>query len=290
MIGFVALFPQGRRRCTIDPVQAIWGGLDAAFWAKKPLIGMVHLGPLPGSPRESGNFAEVLTQAATDAKALVEGGVDAIMVENFFDAPFAKDRVPPHTLAALTRAALVVREAAPQTPLGINCLRNDALGAIAIAHVVGAQFVRINVYVGAAVTDQGLIEGAAREAVLYRKSLGADVALFADVFVKHAAQLGDGTMTIQDAAKDAVYRGMADALIVSGSATGSGTAVSDVALVKNAVPGTPILVGSGFSVATAAALLAGGASGAIVGTSLKRGAVDSPVDPAKVRALRDAMQ
>jgi uncharacterized protein len=261
------------------------------FWAHKRLIGMVHLGPLPGSPRDRGDFAGVLSRADADARALVAGGVDAIMVENFFDAPFAKDSVPPHTLAALTRAALVVREAAPDIPLGINCLRNDAKGALAIAHIVGAQFVRVNVWVGAAVTDQGIIEGAAREGILYRKLLGAEhIQIFTDVFVKHAAQLGDGTQTIEDAAKDAVLRGMADALIVSGSATGSGTSVSDVASVSQAVPGVPVLVGSGFGAATATALLQAGAAGAIVGSSLKVGAVDSPVDPEKVRALKAIMR
>lgn len=233
----------------------------------------------------------MLERARADAEALVAGGADAIMVENFFDAPFAKDSVPPHTLAALTRAALVVREAAPSLPLGINCLRNDAKGALAIAHIVGAQFVRVNVWVGAAVTDQGIIEGAARDAILYRKTIGAEqIKIFADVFVKHAAQLGDGTQTIEDAAKDAVLRGMADALIVSGSATGSGTSPEDVARVARAVPGTPVLVGSGFGQESARALLDAGAAGAIVGSSLKIGAVDSPVAPEKVRALRTAMQ
>jgi uncharacterized protein len=261
------------------------------FWARKPLIGMVHLGPLPGSPRDSGDFEGVLTRARADAQALAAGGADAIMVENFFDAPFERGRVPAHTVAALTRAALELRAVAPDTPLGINCLRNDALSALAIAQIVGAQFVRVNVWVGAAVTDQGIIEGAAREAILYRKFLGAEkIKIFADVFVKHATQLGDGTMTLKDAAKDAVLRGLADALIVSGTATGAATSEDTVRQAVEAVPETPVLVGSGFSVATAQALLSAGAAGAIVGTSLKESErVASPVDAAKVRALRTAM-
>ena len=264
-----------------------YGGLDAAFWRRRPLVGMVHLPPLPGSPRDAGvRMEDVLARAVADAQALTEGGADALMVENFFDAPFAKNHAPPHTVAALTRAVQAVREATP-LPLGVNVLRNDALAAIAIAHVCGAQFVRINVYVGAAVTDQGLIEGAAREAVLYRRQLGADVALWADVFVKHAAQLGANTL--EDAAKDAVLRGLADALVVSGTATGSATPVEDVRCVKTAVPGTPVLIGSGFDAQTAPALLAH-ADGAIVGTSLKRdGRVAEAVDAARVRQLRAAM-
>ncbi len=268
---------------TISPV-------TAEFWIKKPLIGMVHLAPLPGSPRDAGDFDATLARAREDARALSEGGADAIMVENFFDAPFEKGRVPAHTVAALTRAALEIRDVAPNVPLGINCLRNDALSAIAIAHVVGASFVRVNVWVGAAVTDQGIIEGAAREAVLYRKFLGADIKIFADIFVKHAAQLGDGSMTLTDAAKDAALRGLADALIVSGTATGAETSEETVREAAKAVPGTPVLVGSGFSQTSARALLTAGAAGAIVGTSLKDGGrVESPVSAEKVRALKSAM-
>jgi hypothetical protein len=267
--------------------------LGPQFWSRRPLIGMVHLGPLPGSARAGTiPFDAVLARARDDARALTEGGADAVMVENFFDSPFPKTDSPPHTVAALARALLAVREAVgPDLPLGVNVLRNDARSALALAHVCGAQFVRVNVYVGAAVTDQGVIEGAARDAVLYRRALGAEnVAIWADVFVKHAAPLGDGSVTLEDAARDAVERGLADALIVSGAATGSLTSPDDVRRVRNAVPETPVLVGSGFDAASAGALLAAGASGAIVGTSLKRdGRVAEPVEAGRVRALRDAM-
>jgi membrane complex biogenesis BtpA family protein len=278
---------------SMERQQKPYGGLTAdTFWSKKPLIGMVHLPPLPGSPRHISDehpFDATLERAAADAYTLAQNGADAIMVENFFDAPFAKDAVPPHTIAAMTRAVLAVRDAVgPDFPIGVNVLRNDARAAIAIALACQAQFIRINVFVGAAVTDQGIIEGAARTAVLYRRELGADVALFADIFVKHAAQLGDGSVTLEDAARDACLRGMADALIVSGAATGSATDPETVRRVRTAVPDAPVLIGSGFNAATTAALLEAGASGAIVGTSLKRGGVVSePVDAELVRALRD---
>jgi hypothetical protein len=276
-----------------------YGSLDTSFWEQKPLIGMVHLQALPGSPqysdqREQGTkgtggtrgtegMDAIIAQAIADARALENGGANAVMVENFFDAPFARDSLPPHTVAALTRAVAAVREVT-SLPVGVNALRNDALTAIAVAHICGAQFVRINVYVGAAVTDQGVIQGAAREAILYRKELGADVAIFADVFVKHATQLGGGN--IEDAAKDAVERGLADALIVSGAATGAATDLAEIRRVKAAVPNTPVLVGSGFNAQTAIALLQA-ADGAIVGTSVKRdGVVSNPVDEERVRALR----
>ena len=270
-----------------------YGGLSAEFWRKRPLIGMIHLGPLPGSARaEETTLTAVLERAVWDARALQEGGADAIMVENFFDAPFAKDDLPPHTIAALTRAVLMVRETVgAETPLGVNALRNDARAALGIAHVCGAQFVRINVYVGAAVTDQGIIEGAARTATLYRRELVADVAIFADVFVKHAATLGAAEgLTIEDAARDAVERGLADALIVSGAATGAATAPETARRVAEAVPGTPVLIGSGFGPESARELIEAGASGAIVGTYFKRNnRVAEPVETERVRTLKAAM-
>jgi membrane complex biogenesis BtpA family protein len=268
-----------------------YGGLDAEFWSRRPLVGMVHLGALPGSVRAREPLETILERAVADARSLVDGGVDALMVENFFDAPFSKGMVPPITVASLTRAVLVVREAAGEVPVGVNCLRNDGVSALSIAHATGARFVRVNVYVGAAVTDQGIVEGLAREVQLARRHLGADVAVWADVFVKHASQIGDGTQTLADAAKDAVARGLADAVVVSGAATGAATPLGLVREAKDAVPGTPVLVGSGFSAETALDLLAAGATGAIVGSSLKQGGrIDAPVDVERVRRLVAAVR
>ena len=262
-------------------------GLPPQFWARRPLIGMVHLPALPGSPLATERSVEsMVAQSLHDANALAAGGATAIMVENFFDVPFSRDQAPPHTVAAMTLCVHAVRQATG-LPVGVNVLRNDARSAIAIAHVTGARFVRINVYVGAAVTDQGLIQGAAREAQLYRRELGADVEIWADVFVKHAAQLGTGSL--EDAARDAVHRGLADALIVSGDGTGRPTDPDTARRVREAVPGTHLLVGSGFSVESADALLEW-ADGAIVGTSLKRnGDAAQSVEIDRVRRLRKVM-
>jgi membrane complex biogenesis BtpA family protein len=261
--------------------------LSETFWQRKPLVGMVHLPPLPGSPLYQGEPMErLLERAAADAAALASGGADAIMVENFFDVPFAKERVPPHTLVAMTRAVQMVRETVA-LPLGVNVLRNDSCAALAIAHLCGAQFIRVNVYVGAAITDQGILEGSARQVVLYRKELGAQVAIWADVFVKHAAPLGTGTL--EDAARDAALRGLADALILSGAATGAPASPQDIQRVRSVLPEARLLIGSGLTAENARELLRE-ADGAIVGTSLKQeGNVALPVDPARVAALRAAI-
>jgi len=248
---------------------------------KSPVvIGMVHLPPLPGSPGYGGNFEKVLSRALSDAVRLEEGGIDAAMIENFGDVPFYADRVPPETIAAMAVAVSRIR-AAVSFPLGVNVLRNDALAALGIAAVTGAQAVRINVLSGAAVTDQGIIQGKAFEVLRKRMILAPSSAILADVMVKHSAPLGD--YPLSQAAKDVAYRGLADALIVSGSGTGAAVNPEELEVVRRAVPDRPLLLGSGVSTENLADYLSL-ADGFIVGTSIKKNAVsDGPVSPARVR-------
>ena len=175
-----------------------------------------------------------------------------------------------------------IRDAFPK-PLGINVLRNDALSALAIATAVGAQFIRVNVYMGARVADEGLIQGEAHRVVRYRRELGSDVRIFADVAVKHSTPLG--AMDLKDEVRDTILRGKADAIVVSGSATGSETSIDDLKRAKEAAAGVPVLAGSGVTVGNVAETLAH-ADGIIVGTGFKvDGVTTNPVDPARVREL-----
>lgn len=244
-------------------------------------IGMVHLDPLPGAPDYAGDLETVAQAAAATARTLAAGGVTAIMVENFHDAPFYKDHLPAETVAALTRCALEIRRAAPDVPLGINALRNDGPAALGVAVAVGARFIRVNVLCGAMVTDQGLIEGCAAELIRLRRMLGASVAILADVGVKHAQPLGG--FDLAQSAKDTALRGRADALIVSGAGTGAPTPRAKIDSVREAVPGVPLLVGSGATLETVDARAV---DGYIVGTALKR---DGVVDRGAVRAMARAL-
>ncbi|MEZ4319463.1 MAG: BtpA/SgcQ family protein [Myxococcota bacterium] len=254
-------------------------------------FGVVHLLPLPGSPR-GGDLDAVRARALADARTLAEGGVDGLIVENFGDAPFERGAVDAFTLAALTTLALEVRRTVPTVRLGINVLRNDARAALAIAAAVGADLIRVNVHTGVMVTDQGVIEGDARNTLLERARLGANVAIAADVLVKHAVPLGDPD--IVQVARDTAYRGLADVLIVTGSGTGQAHDPARVRTVKRAVPDRPVWVGSGITPDSARVLAATppgeGADGAIVGTWLHRdGDLDAPLDLARVREMRDAL-
>jgi len=268
---------------SVDPRE----GLEMLFGASKYVIGMVHLLPLPGSPRWSGAMEQVLERAIADALALESGRVDGVMVENFGDVPFCRGRVEARTVAAMTMAVGAVREAVG-LPVGINVLRNDARSALAIASVTGASFIRVNVHTGAMVTDQGLIEGDAYETIRYRSELGVDVKVLADVLVKHAVPLS--CPTIEQAARDTAYRGLADGLIVTGSGTGEPTEMEDVRRTREAVPEFPVLVGSGVSQESVGKLLSV-ADGVIVGTGLKEdGIVTNPVDQVRVAALMAEVQ
>ena len=249
----------------------------------RTLIGMVHLAPLPGSPRWEGSMERVAAAALADARALVDGGVDALLVENFGDAPFTVGPVPPATVAAAAAVAVELRRALPGTPLGVNLLKNDARAALAVAAAVGAAFIRVNVFAGAVVADQGIIQGDAYGTLRDRRLLGADVQIYADCGGKHAVPLAP--VPIEQLARDLVHRELADALVVSGPATGAATPLDDLERVRRAVPGVPLLVGSGVTPESAPDLLAL-ADGLIVGTYVKQdGDVRRPVDRARVEKL-----
>ncbi len=245
---------------------------------------MVHLAALPGSPAP-GPLAAVIDAARRDAAALAEAGFGGLIVENFGDAPFRKDRVSAVTVASLTRVVSEVRaEVGDALLVGVNVLRNDARSALAVAAAAGAGAIRVNVHSGARVTDQGLIEGRADDTLRTRAAWRAsDVAIWADVAVKHSAPLGQ-PRPVGEEALELVERAGADAVIVSGAATGVAVDAPRLAEVAAAVD-APVLVGSGATPETVGYLLSV-AHGVIVGTALKRGGVTTaPVDPARAAAL-----
>ncbi|MBN2800555.1 MAG: BtpA/SgcQ family protein [Deltaproteobacteria bacterium] len=252
------------------------------------LVGVLHLLPLPGSPGPSPGLSEVIARAVADARALVDGGADACILENLGDAPFVASEVSPYVVAAMTRIAMAVREACPSLPMGINVLRNDALSALSIAAAVEAAFIRVNIHTGVMVTDQGVISGRARETLLLRNALGTSTPVAADVLVKHASPLG--SVDLRQVARDTWYRGRAGALIVTGSGTGQPLNIDDLHTVREAVPEAPLWAGSGV-VPTQAASLRPLLDAAIVGTWLHEdGDLLAPLSSARVAAMRLALR
>ncbi|BDA72837.1 Photosystem I assembly BtpA [Rivularia sp. IAM M-261] len=227
----------------------------------------------------------VIDRAEREAAALASGGVDGIIVENFFDAPFTKNQVDPAVVSAITVVVQRIQNLVTQ-PIGLNVLRNDGKSAMAIASCVHAQFIRVNVLTGVMATDQGLIEGEAHQLLRYRRELGSDVKILADVLVKHARPLSSPNLTV--AVKDTIERGLADAVILSGWATGSPPSLEDLELASAAADGTPVFIGSGASVDNIATLMQA-ADGVIVSSSLKRqGRIEQTIDPNRVATFVEA--
>jgi len=255
-----------------------------AAQSRKVLIGVVHLKPLPGSPRYTGESLESIVATATaDANAILEAGLDGWILENFGDSPFFKGAVPSHVIAAMTRIAAAL-PGENNALRGVNVLRNDAAGALAVAAAAGLDFVRVNVHTGARVTDQGIIEGDAAATLRLRRNIAPDVAILADVDVKHSEPLGQ-SFDLIESARETAHRGLADALIVTGRATGSPIAFDQLKAVRGAVSDRSILAGSGVTPHNVRDALSA-ADGAIVGTWLKRGGrIDDRVDLARAREL-----
>jgi membrane complex biogenesis BtpA family protein len=222
----------------------------------------------------------ILDRARVDAQAIAAAGFDGIMVENFGDAPFFTDDAPKVTIAAMTRAVSEV--ATVGLPTGVNVLRNDGLGALAVAAATGAQFIRINVLSGTMYTDQGPIVGSAALIARARRELCPETAIMADVFVKHATP--PAGLTLIDATNDLVECAGADAVIVSGAGTGAATSLDDLKTVADRSH-LPVFVGSGATAATIRDILAIG-DGAIVGSDTKiDGIATNPVDPQRAAAV-----
>ncbi|MEO1146635.1 MAG: BtpA/SgcQ family protein [Cyanobacteria bacterium J06638_22] len=261
--------------------------LKQIFNVDRPIIGVVHLLPLPTSPRWAGNLKTVIDRAEQEALALASGGVHGLIIENFFDAPFPKDNVDPAVVSAMTLTIQRLMNLVT-IPIGINVLRNDARSAMAIASCINAKFIRVNVLTGVMATDQGLIEGQAHQLMRYRRELGSDVKILADVLVKHARPLGSPNLTT--AVQETIQRGLADGVILSGWATGSPPSLEDLELASAAAQGTPVFIGSGANWENIPQLIQA-ADGVIVSSSLKRrGKIEQPIDPNRVGQFVEAME
>jgi len=246
---------------------------------------MVHVGALPGTPYADAGIDEIADNAAREGAILAESGFDAIILENMHDRPYVHGRQGPEVVACMTRAALALREAVGELALGIQILSGGNKEAIAVAHAIGASFIRCENFVFAHVADEGVLaEAEAGPLLRYRRAIGAeDVAVFADVKKKHASHALTADISIADATRGAEFFG-ADAVVVTGVATGSATSPSDVAAAREATT-LPVLVGSGVTPEQVGPLFEH-ADALIVGSWIKKAGVwPNPVDPARCRDI-----
>ncbi len=251
------------------------------------LVGVIHLPALPGSPRAELTLRKIVDRAVAEAHVLEKLGFDALIIENFGDAPFFKSDVPPITVAGMTE---VVSEVVSVTRVlvGVNVLRNAGSAALAIAHATGADFIRVNVLSGVYATDQGLIEGCSATLLRERKAMGSSVRIWGDVLVKHACALSTDEPHL--AVEETVGRGGAQAVIVTGSSTGRAVDLDRLRKVAHAAKTfkAPVYIGSGCT-AESWASLSQFAHGAIVGSALRaKGIAGAPIELARAREISRA--
>lgn len=251
------------------------------FKTEKPIIGMVHLLALPGTPNFNGDINEIYKKAISEAKALEEGGANGIMVENDGDMPFSINLEIEQT-AALAALTAVVKEHV-NIPVGVDAAFSDYKSALACAKAARADFVRIPVFIDTVVSFSGTMHPCADQALRYRKKINAEeIMILADIQVKYTNLLVPNT-PIEQSASFAEISG-ADAIIVTGTHTGGETPIETVKKVKDVVK-IPVFIGSGTKKENAKEQL-DIADGAIVGSSLK---TDGKIDVKKVKEFMGQM-
>ena len=248
----------------------------------RALIGMLHVGALPGTPSAQTPLEAIVEQAIADARIYRDEGFTALAIENMHDRPYLRGAVGPEIVAAMSIVAREVKRDVT-LPLGIQILAGANREALAAAHASGADFVRVEGFVYAHVADEGVIESCAGELLRYRRLIGADrVLVLADIKKKHSAHAITADVSIVETAK-AAEMFLADGLIVSGPATGVAASPAEVRAVADGVR-LPVLVGSGLAADNLSQFAH--ATGFIVGSSVKRdGHWDQPLDRANVRAI-----
>lgn len=255
------------------------------FGAPRALVGMIHVGALPGTSAAHHAVDKLVAHAVAEARVYRDAGFTALAIENMHDRPYLKGDVGPEVTAAM---AVIGREVKREAglPLGVQVLAGAHRAAMAVAHACGAEFVRVEGFVYAHVADEGLIESCAGELLRYRRTIGAErVRVFADIKKKHSSHAITADVSLVETARAAEFF-LADGVIVTGAATGQAASVAEVRDVREGC-GLPVLVGSGLTAANLAQFAH--AHGFIVGSSVKQGGLwSNPLDPVAVRALAAA--
>lgn len=261
--------------------------LTSVFAKQKPVIGMIHVGALPGTPANNRSVSEVMEHALSEAKVYRAGGVDGVMIENMHDVPYLRGRAGPEIVAAMAVIARAVKDDCGM-PVGIQILAGANMEAMAVAHAARLDFIRAEGYAFAHIADEGWIESSAAELLRYRKQIGADrVQVWADVKKKHSSHAVTTDIS-QGATAEAVEFMRGDAVVVTGNATGDPPRVADVLEVK-AHTGLPVILGSGVD-ATNVSDFYEAADGFIIGSYFKReGRWANSVDMMRVERLMEVM-
>lgn len=257
--------------------------MNSLFSSSKPVIGVIHVGALPGTPRSSQTVSEIASSARSEARLYRESGVDGVIIENMHDVPYLRGEVGPEIVAAMTAVAVEVKSECG-LPVGVQILAGANIEAMAVAHAAGLDFIRAEGYAYAHVADEGLIQSSAARLLRYRKMIGAtSVQVWADVKKKHAAHAITADVSLGETAETVGFMG-ADCVIVTGSATGKAPTIVDVREARSHCQ-LPVFLGSGITEANIAEFYEQ-ADGFIVGSAFKvDGIWSNTIDASRVMAF-----
>ena len=261
--------------------------ISRLFRASKPVIAMIHVGALPGTPASARSLREIEAQAVREAKLYRDAGVDGLMLENMHDTPYLRGRVGPEIVAAMTVIARAVKDAS-RLPCGVQVLAAANQEALAVALAGGLDFIRAEGFAFAHVADEGIIQSSAAELLRYRRAIGAEhIQVWADVKKKQSSHAITADVGIGETAH-AVEFMRGDVVIVTGATTGDAPKPDEVREVKRSTR-LPVYLGSGVTAANVAKFL-GDADGFIVGSEFKTGGHWSgAVDAKRVKRFMTAI-
>ncbi len=211
----------------------------------KKLIAMVHVLPLPGTPKYGGSVQDIIDKALEEAEIYRNAGADAIMIENMHDVPYLKREVG-HEISTMMALIAEKIKSTTRLPVGMQILAGANIAAISAAHAAGIDFIRAEGFVFGHVADEGFFESDAGELMRYRKKIGAEkIKIFTDIKKKHSSHSITADTSVVETAKAAEFF-ITDGVIITGSATGKAASVVDIVEVKKNV-NCPVLIGSGLT-------------------------------------------
>jgi hypothetical protein len=262
--------------------------MPSLFSSRKPVVGVIHVGALPGAPRSCRTVSELVASARDEAKVYRECGVDGVIIENMHDVPYLRGEVGPEIVAVMTAIGVEVKSACG-LPVGIQILAAANIEAMAVAHAAGLDFIRAEGYAYAHVADEGLIQASAAKLLRYRKLIGAErVQVWADVKKKHSAHAITADVSLGETAETVEFMG-ADCVIVTGNVTGQPPKIADVREAKSHCH-LPVFLGSGISERNISEFY-DESDGFIIGSAFKvDGLWSNTIDPARVGAFMKLIQ
>jgi membrane complex biogenesis BtpA family protein len=249
----------------------------------KPVIGMIHISALPGTPNYKGSVKQIIEQAKREALIYKENGIDAIAIENMHDVPYLKRKVGPEVTSLMSVIGYEVKNLT-KLPCGIQILAGANKDALAAAHSAGLDFLRAEGFVFAHVADEGIMESDAGELLRYRKQIAAEnILIFTDIKKKHSSHSITADVDIIETAKAAQFF-LSDGIIITGSSTGYEADMDEAKKVKDEI-NIPVIIGSGITTGNIKKYLPI-ADAFIVGSSLKKeGRWMNEVDAERVKVF-----